>query len=99
MTFKEIFAFFFEGQSIDTIIYCCFIISAALALLVFIIYFFVHSWLSDDNDSSYTDSSDDDFWMALIFLDCLSRDIEAAYAEAEEEALKNDPDSLRYNIH
>lgn len=99
MTVREFFEFFFEGQSIETIIYCCFIITGAFALLVSIIYFFIHSSFSDYKDGTNSDSNDENFWMAVIFLDCLQRDLEEEYAEIEEEALKNDPDSIYYDIY
>lgn len=100
MTLKEIFEFFFEGQSIDTIIILCFGILSSLVVLALIIYFFVHSWLNDDGSSNpYPDPDDDDFWAGLAIWLSISDEIDRAYSEAEEEALKDDPDSVHYNIY
>jgi len=77
----------------------CFLIISGLTLLGFIIYFLIHSLLNDDGSNNpYPDPDDNDFWADLIIWLSVSDAIDKAYSEAEE-ALKDDPDSVHYNIY
>ena len=71
-----------------------------LAIITPIIWFFVHSALNaDDSDSYIIDESEQDFWLDMAYLSYISDVAERQAREAEQEALKNDPDSVHYNIY
>ncbi len=98
MTFKETIDFIFEGQSIGTIIILCFGFLLLLVILAFIIYFLFRSWINDDSNP-YPEPDNDEFWSGLAICLSISDEIDRAYYEAEEKALREDPDSVNYNIY
>ncbi len=71
-----------------------------LAIITPIIYFLVHTALNaDDSDRYVMDESEQDFWLDMAYLSYISDVAERQAREAEQEALKNDPDSVHYNIY